>query len=330
MANATQTKLPNTQIPNYEQLGAQGGLLDQDQAIKQAQETNDFWTNFLTKNEASIEPAKPQLTEVTVTQEVIEQTPSISSSFEQFKESFFVAVAEKTESVKIESAPKTPEQTVETITVQEVTPIEEKKNYEFSTASKEGVLDFVKANFQPQELFEETTKFAKKSWKQASEVFTIWKMPLWGEIKEAFSIMKFQLGIEEPKKEKTPEQKQKEEMEKKKKAEITRSFYDKLRSLAYPKFGQVQEQRAKDANKTYGVNESYQGTLNPDGSVRIDVQNFIELENSRKTEEQIRQQRKQQVMSAGKGKKKGPGGPSVDFNMEKAGGSDNHILKIAG
>lgn len=160
---------------------------------------------------------------------------------------------------------------------------------------------------------------------------------LWKETKEFFvdffDLIKVDfLGLGEKQKPKDEKAQKAEDEKKAKEAKnnnVIRKFYDALlKPVSSMDRKMRSQQQIEDLNRKLGINSAYEGVMNPDGTIRADVETYLAMENSKKTEEQIRAQRNRQTAAAsGSGKGKGP---SVIFDLNKSAESHNSVTQLKG
>lgn len=177
---------------------------------------------------------------------------------------------------------------------------------------KETLLDYIDFGL----LFSEMGSFAKKGRGSVKEFGFA--------VAEVFSIALF--GWKEKKRPETPQEQAEEVRKMRQKSKIQR-FFDSLVNFTPFESKLRIKNKALETNQQFGINTSYEGILNSDGSMRTDVETFVAMENSKKTQEQIRaEKRKRMAAVINKGKK----GPGVIFDLNKAAESQSNVVNLKG
>ncbi len=157
-------------------------------------------------------------------------------------------------------------------------------------------------------LKETGTNFAKASFKEGKDF-----------VGSIISLFKEYIFFKMPKNEKkSPEQQKKDEEVKRNKWNFVESM-KRFANFLNPNFLKVRRERAQNVNKQLGAkgarNLSYEGVLDSAGQILETVSIDLEKVNSKKEEEQIRQEKQAQLFMATGSKKKGP---KVVFDLNKS------------
>lgn len=134
---------------------------------------------------------------------------------------------------------------------------------------------------------------------------------------------------EKPKDEKAQKTENEKKAKEANKNGFFQQFFDALRKPASSLEKKIRmQQQMEDLNRKFGMNSSFEGIMNSDGTIRTDVETYLAMENSKKTEEQIQISRRKQVAQASKGSKKS--GPAVIFDLNKSAESHNSVTQLKG
>jgi hypothetical protein len=179
--------------------------------------------------------------------------------------------------------------------------------------------------------FDTTGGWAKESMLNASGFILkhTFNKKSWGEAKDAIwdtLIFKNILGLGK-KKELSPEEKENQQKQSTNKKAFFNALRDGMRGLIGTEQKRALKQRIEALNKALKRgNLSYEGSMDQNGQVRIDLLAASEKANSEKTEEQLKAEKRQKLMMATPKAKKGPG---ITMSMDKS-HNFNNAAKLAG
>lgn len=124
-----------------------------------------------------------------------------------------------------------------------------------------------------------------------------------------------------------PEKKDAQKKEEKKKAPAP---FNLRPGMSEDRKQQIQKQ-AEDINRRLKTrNTSYEGVLNPDGSIRADIQTLLDKTNSELAEADLKKKKESQMAALKGSGKKGGKGPRVSTNLDLAPETQNAASKLLG